>query len=54
MRHAFQSYRKLQGKDRFKIEDAVKDFTNNQNQKVHSMTGWRTNRLIITEDEETI
>ena len=54
VRHAFRSYTRSETKNRFQIELAAKAFIDNQNQKVHSITGCRPNKLLLTEDEDII
>ena len=51
---AFRNYKKTGTEKRFDIELALKAFINNQNQKIHSRTGWRANKLVHIEDQTII
>ena len=52
---AFQHYNETKAEtERFEIEKVLKAFISNHNNKVHTVTGEKPNKLILTENEEQI
>jgi len=54
LRIAYDNHINKGKKERFDIGNSLKGFINNQNNKIHSKTGYRANKSIMIEDEKII
>ena len=54
LRIAYDNHINKGKKERFDIGNSLKGFVNNQNNKIHSKTGYRANNLIMIDDENII